>query len=456
MAMPRFDGGTSLTTSPPILSVPLVMSSSPAISRSSVDFPQPEGPTKTTNSPSSISRSTPLITSTVPKDFLTWLSSTAVIAIVLGHQPFTDPASRPRIRKRCSERNTTSGTRMVMKAEAVRISQLLPREPRRLTSRAVSTSWSFWAPRKTMATSRSFHTHRNWKIENEASAGSDSGRTILTKMSKSLAPSIARRFHDLARQPGDVVAQQIDRQRQAEAGMGDPYPEIGLCRDAEQVADLVVEPEQRDQRHLQRHDEEADHQRQQQRPARELHPGERIGGIGGDQDRDDRRRDRHRQRVDERLADAGRVEHLPVVLEREARRQRGAIEDALAARALERGRRDHLEGAVGIRPSAPPRRRGRRSAPASNSLGSWTRVPKETTLPPRSCSNRLPEMTNLPSTSCLRGGRRRAAGIVALGRGQRRPPARHRELVLVADRADEQAEGRHRPQDDDHHHHRSG
>ena len=31
---------------------PAVMSSRPAISRSSVDFPQPEGPTKTTNSPS--------------------------------------------------------------------------------------------------------------------------------------------------------------------------------------------------------------------------------------------------------------------------------------------------------------------------------------------------------------------------------------------------------------------
>ena len=41
---------------------PPVVSSSPATMRRSVDFPQPEGPTKTQNSPSSISRSTPWIT----------------------------------------------------------------------------------------------------------------------------------------------------------------------------------------------------------------------------------------------------------------------------------------------------------------------------------------------------------------------------------------------------------
>ena len=51
MAMPRFDGGTSFTTSPSILSSPEVISSSPAIDRSKVDLPQPEGPTKTMNSP---------------------------------------------------------------------------------------------------------------------------------------------------------------------------------------------------------------------------------------------------------------------------------------------------------------------------------------------------------------------------------------------------------------------
>src|SRR5215218_3303919 len=50
--------------SPPIMMSPPVMSSSPAIIRSVVDFPQPDGPTSTTNSWSAISRSMPRTAST--------------------------------------------------------------------------------------------------------------------------------------------------------------------------------------------------------------------------------------------------------------------------------------------------------------------------------------------------------------------------------------------------------
>ncbi len=49
-------GAMLLTTLPPIRSSPSLMSSSPAIMLSVVDFPQPEGPTRITNSPSAISR----------------------------------------------------------------------------------------------------------------------------------------------------------------------------------------------------------------------------------------------------------------------------------------------------------------------------------------------------------------------------------------------------------------
>jgi hypothetical protein len=56
------------------------MSSSPAIMRSNVDFPQPDGPTKTTNSPSLMWISTPLMISTRPKDFLTPLSETSAMS----------------------------------------------------------------------------------------------------------------------------------------------------------------------------------------------------------------------------------------------------------------------------------------------------------------------------------------------------------------------------------------
>src|SRR5215211_2594226 len=56
--MSRCCGGLSVTSTSPIEIAPSVTSSSPAIIRSSVDFPHPDGPTSTTNSPSWISRST--------------------------------------------------------------------------------------------------------------------------------------------------------------------------------------------------------------------------------------------------------------------------------------------------------------------------------------------------------------------------------------------------------------
>ncbi|MNU03652.1 hypothetical protein D3C72_2477490 [compost metagenome] len=59
MAIPRLDGGTSLTRSPSMNMSPPVISSRPAIMRSNVDLPQPDGPTKTTNSPCLMSRLMP-------------------------------------------------------------------------------------------------------------------------------------------------------------------------------------------------------------------------------------------------------------------------------------------------------------------------------------------------------------------------------------------------------------
>src|SRR5699024_12743661 len=52
-----------------ICNVPSLMSSRPTIIRRIVDFPQPEGPTRMTNSPSSISRSTPL-TAVYPSEYV--------------------------------------------------------------------------------------------------------------------------------------------------------------------------------------------------------------------------------------------------------------------------------------------------------------------------------------------------------------------------------------------------
>src|SRR5262249_14368935 len=64
-------GWTLLTTRSPIEIVPEVMFSSPASMRSKVDLPQPDGPTSTTNSPSSIGMVTPCRTSKLPNDLRT-------------------------------------------------------------------------------------------------------------------------------------------------------------------------------------------------------------------------------------------------------------------------------------------------------------------------------------------------------------------------------------------------
>ena len=69
--MSRERGGRSFTTVSPIMISPSDIDSRPAIIRSSVDFPHPDGPTSTTNSPSRTSRSMPWITGARPKIFCT-------------------------------------------------------------------------------------------------------------------------------------------------------------------------------------------------------------------------------------------------------------------------------------------------------------------------------------------------------------------------------------------------
>ena len=77
--MSRSLGGTSLTRRSPMRISPDVISSRPAIIRSSVDLPQPEGPTSTVKEPSAISMSTPCSTGVSPKLFLTdWIVTLAM------------------------------------------------------------------------------------------------------------------------------------------------------------------------------------------------------------------------------------------------------------------------------------------------------------------------------------------------------------------------------------------
>ena len=54
--MPRFCGGTRVTSTPAIVTVPGVERSSPAMARSRVDLPEPLGPSRAVSEPEGISR----------------------------------------------------------------------------------------------------------------------------------------------------------------------------------------------------------------------------------------------------------------------------------------------------------------------------------------------------------------------------------------------------------------
>src|SRR2546421_12568881 len=71
----RLAGIESVMSTPSSLMTPADVSSSPAIRRSKVDFRQPDGPTKTTNWPSSIFRLIGGMTVWAPKTLVTFSST---------------------------------------------------------------------------------------------------------------------------------------------------------------------------------------------------------------------------------------------------------------------------------------------------------------------------------------------------------------------------------------------
>ena len=133
---------------------------------------------------------------------------------------------------------------------------------------------------KVSATSRSFQTQRNWKIARDAIAGSPSGR-IEPQEDANLRRAVdPRRFEQVARNPDEEVPEQEDRERQPERRVEQDQAEHRV-----EQADAVVEREDRDQRHLQRHDEQRDHDEKEPVAPGELEPrervrGERCDGIG--------------------------------------------------------------------------------------------------------------------------------------------------------------------------------
>src|SRR6478735_536788 len=87
MAMSRSFGGTSVTSRSPIRMRPELTSSRPASIRSDVDLPQPDGPTRTMNSPSWISRSRPGTAGSSAPGYQRWAFSNVTVAMTVSPSP---------------------------------------------------------------------------------------------------------------------------------------------------------------------------------------------------------------------------------------------------------------------------------------------------------------------------------------------------------------------------------
>ena len=118
----------------------------------------------------------------------------------------------------------------MMKAAAVSRCHSPPSELTRLRDRDGQRQVRRWAPRSTRATSRSFQTHRNWKIARAASAGTAQRQGQPEERRRRVGPVDRGRLEHRSRQAAHVVAQQVDRERQPEAGVGQPDREEGVRR----------------------------------------------------------------------------------------------------------------------------------------------------------------------------------------------------------------------------------
>ena len=92
MATSRSDGASVVTSRPPMATRPALVPSRPAMMRRSVDLPQPEGPTKTANSPSATSRDTSDSAAWAPKRFPTPRRLTSAMGPLRAFLVLTGPA----------------------------------------------------------------------------------------------------------------------------------------------------------------------------------------------------------------------------------------------------------------------------------------------------------------------------------------------------------------------------
>ena len=186
MAMSRFDGCRSLTTSPSMLMSPSVIVSSPAMVLSSVDLPQPDGPTRTRKPPWSRVMSMPFRTSRPPKRLRRPAISRKAMAVTLSPRR---PSGRARSSARRPHRRAASAAR---RSSPPPCGRCIPSRPVEVLTRLFSaTVIGASSPAANEAPNRkSFQMLVNWKITVTTMIGPDDGSRMRRKIWKKPAPSI--------------------------------------------------------------------------------------------------------------------------------------------------------------------------------------------------------------------------------------------------------------------------
>ncbi len=123
MLVGRWFAGTPAMSCPSIRMVPAVGSSKPAMQRSSVVLPQPDGPSSEKNSPSRISAETPSSAVTSPNRFSTVQSSIRARGSLTASPPGR-PAAAARRRKNSAVISSAKDSSSRMNPSAITLGSL--------------------------------------------------------------------------------------------------------------------------------------------------------------------------------------------------------------------------------------------------------------------------------------------------------------------------------------------
>ena len=245
MAMSRSRGASRETSRSPIQISPSLTSSSPAIMRSSVDLPQPDGPTRTMNSPLSIVRLTlvdgahvaredlrhplELDLGHAPRSLRSSLTAPGIVwhcrsAVNVLSNPFQDEARRggdrrPRRTTECPTITTVARLANVSVASASRVMNGIRTNPdtfERVTEAAEAVGY---VPN---AAARSLRSRRTGQI---AFAMPDVGNPVYTTMVGSI--------QEVARAHGLASDAPLDRRRRRGRARDGARPEAPLRRRAD-------------------------------------------------------------------------------------------------------------------------------------------------------------------------------------------------------------------------------